>query len=231
VLRTGQAIAAGWLLIGGLLSQACAQGIFTCTDARGRRLTADRPITECMDREQKELSPGGLVRRKIGPSLTAEERAAEEAKARNAAEERARLAEEKKRQRALLARYPDRAAHDKERAVALAQADGVITTARERLAELALERKRLVQELEFFNGDSSRASPKLKRQLEENGQHTEAQNRFVAAQVAELKRINARYDEELGQLRPSWAQRAAPAAAAKPQPSKPSAAKPVAANP
>ena len=51
-------------------------GIYTCVDRNGRRLTADRPIAECLDREQRELGPSGIVRRQIGPSLTEQERAA-----------------------------------------------------------------------------------------------------------------------------------------------------------
>src|SRR5688572_9269158 len=87
-------------LYAGLLLPACAEGIFTCVDAKGRRLTSDRPIVECIDREQREITPSGTVKRKIGPSLTAEERAAEEEKQRLAVEERNRLAEEKRRERA-----------------------------------------------------------------------------------------------------------------------------------
>jgi hypothetical protein len=65
-------------LAAGLLAPAWAEGIYTCVDAKGRRITSDRPIIECIDREQRELSPSGTVRRKIGPSLTAMERAAVE---------------------------------------------------------------------------------------------------------------------------------------------------------
>ena len=118
-------------------------GIYTCVDASGRRLTADRPIKECVDRAQRELGPSGTVRRTIGPSLTAEERAIEEDKARKAAEERSRANEERRRERALLARYPDRAAHDKERQSALSQVDLVIRSADVRTTELVSERKRL----------------------------------------------------------------------------------------
>src|SRR5260370_15908255 len=106
-------------MLGALCAQASAQAIFTCVDAKGRRLTADRPIAECADREQRELTPSGTVRRKIGPVLTAEEKAVEEEKNRRALEERSRLAEEKRRERALLTRYPDKANHDKERGAAL----------------------------------------------------------------------------------------------------------------
>lgn len=212
----GQHIAAG-LLFASLCAPALAQSIYTCVDARGRRLTADRPIAECLDREQNELAPSGTVRRRIGPVLTAAERAAEEEKARKAAEERNRLAEEKKRERALLTRYPERAVHDKERAAALAVADSAIATARKNANDLKAQRRKLDAELEFYQGDAAKAPPQLKRQIEENRHHLEAQERFIATQDSEKKRIDARFDEELAKLQQLWAQRAAPATtAAKP---------------
>lgn len=214
--ESGRHIAAG-LLFAGLCSQAWPQSIYTCVDAKGRRLTADRPIADCMDREQRELAPSGTVKRRIGPVLTGEERAAQEDRARKAEEEIKRLAEEKRRDRALLVRYPDRAAHDKERASALGVADGAIAAARKNANDLKAQRKKLDAELEFYKGDATRLPPLLKRQVEENQHHVEAQERFIANQDNEKKRINSRFDEELGKLEQLWAQRAAPAtAAAKP---------------
>ena len=211
---TGRIIV-GVVLSGGLLAQASAQAIFTCVDAKGRRLTADRPIPECMDREQRELTPGGVVKRKHGPVLTAEERAAEEEKARKAVEERNRQAEEKKRERALLTRYPDRAAHDKERSMAVAVLDEAIATARKNSDQLVAQRKRLDSDLEFYKDDPSKVPAKLKKQIEENQQHADAQKRFIANQDSEKQRLNARFDEELGKLKQLWAQRAtAPATTA-----------------
>jgi hypothetical protein len=209
---SGRDIVAG-LLFGGLCMQASAQAIFTCVDAKGRRLTADRPIAECADREQKELSATGTVKRKIGPVLTAEERAVEDEKNRKAIEERNRLAEEKKRERALLTRYPDKAAHEKERAGALAAADDAIVLARKNLEQLVKQHQKLETELEFYRNDPSKAPGLLKRQIEENNEHIEAQKRFIANQDNEKKRINARFDEELVKLKQLWAQRAAPATA------------------
>ena len=212
---TTRRIIVGVFLAGGLVAQASAQAIFTCVDAKGRRLTADRPIPECLDREQKELTPGGTVKRRIGPVLTAEERAAEEEKARKAVEERNRLAEEKKRERALLSRYPDRVAHDKERAAAVAVLDDAIATARKNFDQLAAQRKRLDSELEFYKDTPAKAPARLKKQIEENQQHLDAQKRFIANQDSEKQRLNARFDEELGKLKQLWAQRnAAPATAA-----------------
>lgn len=212
---TAPAIAAAFIL-GCSGELARAEGIYTCIDAKGRRLTADRPIRECIDREQKELNASGTVKRKIGPSLTAEERAAEEEKARLAAAERSRIEEEKKRDRALLTRYPNRGAHDKERQVALARVDEATAMARKSIDDLVLAHKRLEAEMEFYAKDPSKAPAKLKRQIEENQQHVAAQQRFIANQDGEKRRINVQFDEELARLKQLWAQADPPAAAAVP---------------
>ncbi|MEJ6021682.1 DUF4124 domain-containing protein [Ramlibacter sp. PS4R-6] len=211
----------GWLgsfiaaaIWAGSLPGAWAQGgIYTCVDAKGRRLTSDRPIIDCIDREQNELSPSGKVLRKIGPSMTAEERAAEEEKQRKALEEKARIEEEKRRDRALLSRFPDRAAHDKERNIALGVVDEVIKAALRRVSELQWQRKKLDAELEFYKGDVQQAPVNVKRQIEGNEQQVAAQKRFIANQEEEKKRINARFDEEAVRLKPLWAQHAVPTAA------------------
>ena len=204
----------GMVLCVGMSAPSWAQqGIYTCIDGKGRRLTADRPIAECNDREQRELTSGGLVLRKIGPSLTAEERAAEELKATRALDERNRQIDERKRERALLARYPDRTAHDKERLAALAQVDNVIAAANKHSVDLIANRKKLEQELEFYKANPSKVPFKLKRQVEENNQQMEGQRRFVVNQESEKKRLNTRYDEELVKLNVLWAQLATPTAA------------------
>jgi hypothetical protein len=191
------------------LGQAAAQGIFTCVDNKGRKITSDRPIAECNDREQKELNPSGTVRRNVGPSLTAQERAAKEEQDRKEAEERARIADEKRRDRALLNRYQNKAVHDRERAEALKQVDEVIAAASKRVVELGQQRKSIDNEMEFYKNDPSKAPPSVKRQITENEQNIALQKRFIADQETEKNRINARFDEELVRLRQLWAIQAA----------------------
>ncbi|MBI5276897.1 MAG: DUF4124 domain-containing protein [Burkholderiales bacterium] len=189
-------------MAGGAWAQA---SIYTCVDAKGRRLTSDRPIIDCLDREQQELTATGTVKRVLKPSMTAEEAAADEERQRKANEERMRAAEEKKRARALLSRYPDRAAHDRERAQQLAQVDVVINSSHKRTEELEAERRKLLVEAEFFKDDKSKIPPALKRQLEQNEQAAAAQKRFIDNQSGEKQRINARFDDELVKLRVIWA--------------------------
>ena len=183
-------------------------GVYTCTDAKGRKLTADRPIAECTDREQKILNPSGTVKAKVGPSLTAQEKADLELKEKRDAEERNRVAEEKRRDRALLTRYPNKGVHDQERAEALSQIDAVVRAATTRLKELDRQRALIDEEMEFYKKDPSRAPAYLRRQQDENAQSQAVQRRFIAEQEGETRRVNARFDDELGRLKALWAQMA-----------------------
>ena len=196
------ALAALVFLLGGA---AAAQDIYSCVDAKGRTLTADRPIAECTDRTQRALSPSGMVKQQIGPSLTAHEQAAQDEKDRRAAGLRAREAEERRRDKALLLRYPTPAVHDRERAAALLQIDEVIKASNKRRGELADQRKSLGGELEFYVKDPSRAPASLKRRLEENEDSVAVQQKFIAEQEREKKRVNQRFDEELAKLKQLWA--------------------------
>lgn len=188
---------------------AGAGGIYTCVDAKGRTLTADRPIAECLDRDQTELNPSGSTRRKIEPSYTAQEIADREARERQAQLAAQRQTEERRRERALLLRYPNAAAHDKERSEALVQIDAVIQAARKRLGELADDRKRIDGELEFYAKDPSKAPDAVRRKLDDNVKSVAVQNRFIADQEDEKKRVNDRFDEEQARLKPLWAANAA----------------------
>ncbi|WP_342619694.1 DUF4124 domain-containing protein [Rhodoferax sp. GW822-FHT02A01] len=207
-------VAGGLLALFTVTGAAWAQnapvgGIYTCVDAQGRKLTSDRPIPECLDREQKVLNPSGTVKQKVGPSLTAAERAQQEAREKQQLEEQNRLAEEHRRDRALLIRYPSKAVHDKERAEALAQIDVVSKAADLRLNELAAQRKKLDDEMEFYKKDPSKAPMYLKRQVEDNKHSVEVQKQFIAEQESESRRVNERFDLELTRLRQLWAASAA----------------------
>ncbi|NNU45106.1 DUF4124 domain-containing protein [Ramlibacter montanisoli] len=198
--------------LAGAVAGAWAQSrIYSCVDAKGRRLTSDRAIPECSDREQKELSPLGTVRRTIPPTLTPAERAVKDEQDRKLAEEQQRQAEEKRTQKLLVARYPSQTAHDAERAKALQPVDEAIASSRKRIAELQDQQKKLRTQ-----ADATKAPPeavaKLKRQLEDNEQQAAAQARTVATQEEEKARITRRYDEQLVRLKRLWGQQAAASA-------------------
>lgn len=193
-----------------VLTAALAQGpawsaIYKCTDARGRTITADRPIPDCVDREQSELNSSGTVVRKVDPTYTAQEQAERDARAREAAVQASAQAEERRRMRALLTRYPNVAAHDRERKEAMTQLDAVSQGTRKRLEELAQDRAKIDAEMEFYKKDPGKAPAPLRRRLEDNTQNAALQNRFLADQEVEKRRVNTRFDDDRKQLEPLWA--------------------------
>ncbi|MBW8314181.1 MAG: DUF4124 domain-containing protein [Hydrogenophaga sp.] len=195
------------LLVVSTVALAQGKGIYTCIDSKGRRITSDRPITECLDREQRELTGSGTVKRVVPPSYTAEERARIDAQKKAEEALQARIVEEKRRDRALLIRYPNKPVHDKERADALAQIDEVISAVNKRAQALLDQRKDISAELEFYQNDVSKAPLWLRRKLEDNEQQVAVQQRFVVEQTQEKQRLNARFDEELVKLRQLWGQK------------------------
>jgi hypothetical protein len=184
-------------------SSAPQSGIYTCVTADGRRLHRDRYIDECRNREQRILNRDGSLRSIIPPTLTPEEAAEAEARARGETMERAARADAQRRDRNLLARYPDEAAHQRARLSAADTVRAAIRITEQRLRELDAERKPLTSEAEFYAGKPLPA--KLRGQLDANDAAVEAQRTSALNQQAELDRINRLYDAELDRLRRLWA--------------------------
>lgn len=178
--------------------------IYTCVDASGRKLTSDRPIAACRDREQKILNPSGTVRARIGPALTAKEQEQLEISAQARRVERARLEEEKRQDRALLSRYPNQAAHDQERAKTLDHINQIRQTALERSRELLDRRQQLADEMAFYVKDPTKAPPQLQHQYQDVNQSLEVQGRVLAELDAQALRAKQRFDAELKRLQSLW---------------------------
>ncbi len=192
-----------------VMGAAVAQsaGIYTCVDKAGRKFTADRPILECMDREQKILNPSGSVRSILTPPKTEKELADMVAQKKKDTEIQAQLEEEKKRDRALIGRYPNRSAHDTMRVQTLAEVGQAREVAMNRMKELMTQRDTIAIELEFYKKDPGAAPLSLRRRTEDNTRSISEQRQFMAHQDKEVVRVNARFDEELVRLKPQWALR------------------------
>lgn len=178
--------------------------IYSCVDAKGRKLTSDRLIPECMDREQLVLNPSGTVRARLAPTLTAQERAEFEAKAKRETEARSLKLDEQRRERALLIRYPSKEVHDAERVAALAQTGVATQAANKRIGDLLQDRRKLDAEMEFYKKDPAKAPQLLRRQIDDIEHDIAVQKRFIRQQEIEARRINTRFDQELVRLKQLW---------------------------
>lgn len=200
-------------------SAAGGSGIYTCIDGKGRKITSDRPIPECLDREQAVRGSDGAVRRTVAPSMTADERAAYEEAQRKKLARDAALRDAIRQDRHLLARYPDEATHQRARDAALEPTVQALHMNTRRMDELQAQAKQLANEAEFYRGKSMPAA--LRAKIDSNLASIEAHKSAAETQQAELKRQTARYDEELVRLRTLWGgaplgQRAAASQASKP---------------
>ncbi len=177
--------------------------IYTCTTADGRRLTSDRPIVDCNSVEQRVLNADGSLRSVLPPAMSPEQRAAHEAQERKLAAERVAQADAIRRDRNLMLRYPNETAHQHARESSLDDANKARHISERRVKDLALERKPMLDEAEFYKGKPLPA--KLKQQLDANDAAVEAQKQLIENQKAELVRISGRYDLELARLKRLWA--------------------------
>jgi hypothetical protein len=182
---------------------ALAASIYTCVNAQGQRITSDRPIPECLDRRQELRNTDGSIKKVVPPSMTAEERAAHEDRLRQEM-----IAEQTRRDmmrldRNLMSRYPDEVRHQQARKAALEPLNMALGSTERRLTELEHDRKRLQDEAEFYKG---RDLPRgLKFKFGQNQAALQAQQDAAQNHQAEIRRINASYDQELARLKRLWA--------------------------
>lgn len=201
------AACAAAMLVAGLHASAwaaeTARAIYTCTDAGGKRHTSDRPITECLDREQRVLNKDGSQRKVMPPRMTAEERAAAEERQRELAQADVARKDAVRRDRNLMMRFPTAAAHNKGREAAMDDLRKGIQTSESRLKVLQGERRPLEAEAEFYKG--KRLPNQLRAKLEANDAQQQAQQDIIQNQKSEMVRLNALYDAELARLKKLWA--------------------------
>jgi hypothetical protein len=182
---------------------ASVGAIYSCITADGRRLTSDRLIADCNNREQRILNADGSLRAIVPPAMSPEERAAYEARQRKAAADRAALADAVRRDRNLMIRYRDVASHQRAREAALDDIVKSMRLSEKRVLELGAERKPLMDEAEFYKGKP--LPVKLKQQLDANDAAADAQRVLIENQKAELVRVSKLYDVELARLKKLWA--------------------------
>jgi hypothetical protein len=180
-----------------------AQKIYSCVNPKGQRLTSDRPITECLDREQRIYRSDGASGGILPPSLTPDERSAKEAEQRKRDQISEARQEAVRRDRWLMNRYTNEQSHQQAREAALSNVRQTLEVSQKRLVDAEKERKTLDEEAEFYK---NKALPqKLQLQIDAFQARLDAQKSLIQTQMAEEKRINQMYDAELVRLKRLWA--------------------------
>lgn len=176
--------------------------IYSCVDAQGQAQRADRPIPACQDREQRVLQRDGSLRGVLPPAATPAEQASAAARAREQAAQAEARRDALRRERSLLARYPDESRHEAARRQALQALDAADALSARRVAELQRQRARLEQEASFHAGRELPAA--LRRELAAVDASLEAQQRTAEVRAADRRRVDAHFQEERALLQPRW---------------------------
>lgn len=168
-----------------------------CKDANGRTLTSDRPIPECADRAVREYSNKGQLKKEIAAPLTSQQKRelAEQQATQKAAQ--AAADEQKREDRALVARY---------------RSENDIARARQRdTASLNEQRARQKAALAAAEGDwsttdaaqkaSGNAAPASHVRVAKSAQKVLDARAALRDTEADLARINDKYDQILQRYR------------------------------
>lgn len=178
--------------------------IFSCTDANGKTIAADRPIPECSDRPIRVLGANGVPKRVIAAPLTAEQKREKLLHEQKRKQDEAILAEQRQQDRAILLRFQNEhdiaSAHKRE----IGQLNERIAIDREKIAEAE---KRLalgpMGPMAPTDAGENRGKPAATRRLaNESSERTIRDSRkSIAAYEADIAAVDRKYDKTVQRFR------------------------------
>lgn len=171
--------------------------VFMCHISSERVLSSDRPIPECMEKEQRVFGPNGLVIDIIPPA--SELRAREQRLAQQKEEEQLRAAIAGRKDH-LLFIYPDAAAHDAKRQQDLEPLHNKLNASNEQIDFLE-------QQLSELKEARAAQTPSLnytKEREEKLRNDLSVQQHIVTTLRQQIEFLNKKYDEEKKFLSEYW---------------------------
>lgn len=170
-----------------------AQAKITCCDVEGKRTCGDPMPLQCYNKAKTEIGKGGVAK-EIEAPLTPEQREAREKAEALKKEEEKRIAEQQRRDMALLASYTSEKEIDAARNRAIADIEKNATQAKNRLDAAQKKKAKLDQEREFYKGKA--LPPALDQQVTDNESEVAAQQKILDQKDLDIKEVNKRYDED-----------------------------------
>lgn len=171
-----------------------SDNLYCCNDANGHHICGNPLPAACYSRAYKELSRGGRTTREVAAPLSAEERQRKEAADKAQKEADARIAERRRRDKALLDSYSSVSVIDARRNASLSAAAKEIDVFRRQEALLVSERKQQDAKLAALK---SKTPP---RALQEDIASTTAELSTLRSVIAQKQRDydaqRARFDED-----------------------------------
>ncbi len=175
-------------------AHAAGERVFCCEDGAGHKVCGDPLPQACYNRAYKELSRSGATKRDVEAPLTPEARArrALEEKARRDAE--ARVAERRRRDKALLESYSSVSEIEARRDQIMQSATQEINNLRRRERELVAERKSLETRIAALKGKPAPAS--LREEITATDSELAALRSVIVQKTREADLIRQRFDDD-----------------------------------
>jgi hypothetical protein len=195
----GRAGIAGLISVGLVLALSSASvwaqnRIYTCKDDKGKTITSDRPLQECMDREQRILGKDGTLIQKIDAPLTADQKAARAAEDQKKRQEDDRRREQMRKDKALVNTYENVDDLESKRQRSLQQVEREARESEKRMAILQKQANDNNAEAEFYKKKPMPAD--LKRRIDENEAALRAEKLLLASKRDEVTQVNQKFDDE-----------------------------------
>jgi hypothetical protein len=186
------------------LAVPAAEAAYRCTDAKGTTHVGDTPPAACAKIPMEEVSKSGKVLRTIEPTLSAEEAAAREEAEEKKREEEKIIAEQKRKDLALLATYASEKEFDVARDRNVEPLEGRIKSSQERSKDLDKRIKELQEEMEFYKAgkkkDDKKAKGGIPPQLQQDMDAAVSEKALMAKNVTQYEKeitdIKAKFEAD-----------------------------------
>lgn len=173
---------------------ALARQSYCCNDAQGKLVCGDMLPNACANRAYRIKDEKGRLVREVEAPLTPEQRSQRDAEKSRKAEEEKRLAEQKRRDMAMLATYPHEKDIDAARDRALAEFDKASSDLNKRHDAAQKRKKAFESEKEFYLKKPMPAN--LKKQIEDNDNDLRTLQAAVDERTKESTGLRAKYEDE-----------------------------------
>lgn len=183
-----------------LLACSAQAQIFMCKNSAGKTFTSDRPIPDCTG-AIREFAANGQLKRTIPPPLTPEQKKQKQIEDAKQKAEVEAAAEQKRQDRAMLARYGNEFEINASRTRALEQEQEQVK--REKLAITDAEKQLKIaqEELVPFKLKETKPPTTLARRIETAESTIRDSQRSVKDHEEQIAQINVKFDETLKRFR------------------------------
>ena len=175
--------------------------IYMCKDEKGRTITADRPIPECIGRPIREFDKKGIARREILPPPTAEQKRQMELQEQKRIAEELAAEEQRKSDRAMRLRYRSEADIEADRKRVLEPLQEHLKRDLSMLATAEKQRQAAQSEVDALKQKNAPIPAVLQRRMDESHQTIGGTKKMIQEREAEIAEINAKFDETLKRYR------------------------------